>query len=121
MEFFSDHLVSASFTHKDVQDMHTEDAIDDADLAAPSPPPLTRSREQSLQVPLPATPSVPPVTFATVLPQPPPPVSIFGQTFSSMTESALSTAFLNNNVVFERFLFFHLSTVRLLFHLLRPI
>jgi hypothetical protein len=31
-------LVSASFTHKDVQAMHNEDAIDDADLAAQSAP-----------------------------------------------------------------------------------
>ena len=29
-------LVSSSFTHKDVQAMHTEDAIDNADLAAPA-------------------------------------------------------------------------------------
>jgi hypothetical protein len=63
-------LVSASFTHKDVQAMHTEDAIDDADL-----------------------------------PKPLPPVSIFDQPFSSMTESKLATAFLklpssNNNVAF---------------------
>ena len=93
-------LVSASFTQKDVQDMHTEDVIDDADLAAPPAPPLTRSRAQSLQVPLPATPSVPPATFAPVLPQPPPPVSIFDQPFSSMTESELVTTFLNNNVAF---------------------
>ena len=40
-------LVSAAFSHKDVQAMHTEDAIDDADLAAPPVPPLTRSRTQS--------------------------------------------------------------------------
>ena len=53
-------LVSASFTHKDVQVMHNEDTIDDADLAAQSAPPLTRSRTQSLQVPVPATPLVPP-------------------------------------------------------------
>ncbi len=30
-------LVSASFTHKDVHAMHTEDAIDDADLPKPLP------------------------------------------------------------------------------------
>ncbi len=35
-------LVSAAFSHKDVQAMHTEDAIDDVDLAAPPAPPLTR-------------------------------------------------------------------------------
>jgi hypothetical protein len=53
-------LVSASFTHKDVQVMHNEDTIDDTVLAAQSTPPLTRSRTQSLQVPVPATPLVPP-------------------------------------------------------------
>jgi hypothetical protein len=47
-----------------VQAMHTEDAIDDADLAAPPAPPVTRSLTQSFQVPLPATPSVPPATSA---------------------------------------------------------
>jgi hypothetical protein len=52
-------LVSASFTHKDVQAMHSEDAIDEADLAAPPVPPLTRSRAQSWKVPLPVNPSVP--------------------------------------------------------------
>jgi hypothetical protein len=93
-------LVSASFTHKDVQAMHTEDAIDDADLAAPPAPPLTRSRAQQLQVPLPVTPSVPPAASAPVLPKPLPPVSIFDQPFSSMTESELAIAFLNNNVAF---------------------
>jgi hypothetical protein len=36
-------LVSVSFAHKDVQAMHTEDAIDDADLVAPPAPPLTCS------------------------------------------------------------------------------
>ena len=93
-------LVSASFTHKDVQAMHTEDAIDDADLAVPLAPPLTRSRSQSLYVPLPDTPFVPPATFAPVLLQSPTPVSIFDQPFSSMTESELVTTFLNNNVAF---------------------
>ena len=92
-------LVSASFTHKDVQAMHTEDAVDDADLAAPPAPPLTRSRTHSLQAPLPADPSVPPVTSAPATP-PLPPASIFDQPFSSMTESELATAFLNNNVAF---------------------
>ena len=32
-------LVSASFTDKDVQAMHTEDDIDNPDLASPSAPP----------------------------------------------------------------------------------
>jgi hypothetical protein len=80
--------------------MHTEDAIDDADFAAPPTPPVTRSLVQSLQVPLPATPSVPPATSAPVLPKPLPHVSIFDQPFSSMTESELVTTFLNNNVAF---------------------
>jgi hypothetical protein len=76
--------------------MHNEDTIDDADLAAQSAPPLTRSRAQSLQVPVPATPLVPPA----VRHEPLPPVSIFDQPFLSMTESQLVIAFLNNNVVF---------------------
>jgi hypothetical protein len=90
-------LVSVSFTHKDVQAMHTEDAIcntiDDADLAEQSAPPLTRSRAQSLQVPVPAI-------AKPIRPEPLPPVSIFDQPFLSMAESELATAFLNNNVAF---------------------
>ena len=93
-------LVSAAFSHKDVQAMHTEDAVDDADLAAQPAPPLTRSRAQSLPVPLPAAPSVPTAVPITALPKPPPPVSIFDQSFSSMTESQLAAVFLNNNVAF---------------------
>ncbi len=53
------YLVSSAFSHKDVQAMHTEDAIDDVDLPAPLAPPLTHSRTQSLSVPLSAVPSVP--------------------------------------------------------------
>ena len=93
-------LVSAAFSHKDVQAMHTEDAVDDADPAAQPAPPLTRSRAQSLPVPLPAAPSVPTEVPIPALPKPPPPVSIFDQPFSSMTESQLAAAFLNNNVAF---------------------
>ncbi len=51
-------LLSGAFSHKDVQAMHTEDTIDDADLAAPPAPPLTRFRTQSLPVPLLTDPSV---------------------------------------------------------------
>jgi len=82
--------------------MHNEDAIDDDDLAEQSDPPLTRSREQSLQVPVPATPLVLPAISTPSRPEPlPPPVSIFDQPkFSDMTESQLVIAFLNNNVVF---------------------
>jgi hypothetical protein len=93
-------LVSAAFSHKDVQAMHTEDAVDDADLAAQPAPPLTRFRSQSLPVHLPAAPSVPTAVPIPTLPNPPPPVSIFNQPFSSMTESQLAAAFLNNNVAF---------------------
>ena len=80
--------------------MHNEDAIDVSARAAQLAPPLTRSRAQSLQVPLPAAPSVPPAISVPVLHKPLPPVSIFDQPFSSMTESELATAFLNNNVAF---------------------
>ncbi len=80
--------------------MYTEDATDDVDLAAPPVPPLTRSRTQSLPVPLPAAPSVPITDSTPVLPKPPPPVSIFDKPFSSMTESELTVDFLNNNVAF---------------------
>ena len=66
------YLVSSSFTHKDVQPMYTEDVIDDADLAAPVAPPLIGSSLQQLHVFLP----------------------------ESMTESELTTTFLNHNVVF---------------------
>ena len=93
-------LVSASFTHKDVQAMHNEDAIDDADLAEQSAPPLTRSRAQSLQVPVPATPLVQPAISIPIRTEPLPPISIFDQPFSGMTESQLAIAFLNNNVAF---------------------
>jgi hypothetical protein len=93
-------LVSVSFTHKDVQAMHNEDVIDDADLAEQSDPPLTRSRAQSLQVLVPATPSVLPAIAKPIRPEPLPPVSIFDQPFLSMTESELATAFLNNTVDF---------------------
>jgi hypothetical protein len=78
----------------DVQAMHTEATIDDADLATPPAPSLTRSRAQKFQVPLPVTPSVPPAASAPVLPEPLPPVSILDQPFSSMTESELPTVFL---------------------------
>jgi hypothetical protein len=74
-------LVSAAFSHKDVQAMHTEDAVDDTDLAAHPAPPLTRSRAHSLTVPLPAAQSVPTTVPIPDLPKPPPPVSIFDQTF----------------------------------------
>ena len=93
-------LVSAAFSHKDIQTMHTEDVIDDTDLATPPVSPLTRSRTQSLPVPLPAAPSVPIAASTPVLPKPPPPVSIFDKPFSSMTESELTVVFLNNNVAF---------------------
>jgi hypothetical protein len=63
-------LVSASFTPKDVQAMHTEATIDDADLAAPPALSLTRSRTQQFQVPLPVTPSVTPAASTLVLPNP---------------------------------------------------
>ena len=93
-------VVSAAFSHKDIQTMHTEETIDDADLDAPPAPPLTHSRTQSLPVPLPAAPSVPIAVSTPVLPKPPPPVSIFDKPFSSMTEWELAVAFLNNNVAF---------------------
>ena len=51
-------LVPDSFTHKDVQAMHTEDTIDDADLVVPPVPPLTRSRAQQSHVLLPVPVSV---------------------------------------------------------------
>ncbi len=75
-------------------------AIDDADLVAPPAPPLTHSWTEQLHVSLPVPPSATPAACSTVLPKPPPPVSIFDQPFSSMTESELETTFLNHNVAF---------------------
>ena len=80
--------------------MLTQDVIDDTDLATPPVSPLTRSRTQSLPVPLPVAPSVPIAASTPVLPKPPPPVSIFDKPFSSIAESELAVAFLNNNVAF---------------------
>jgi hypothetical protein len=83
--------------------MHTEDTFDDTDLAKPSVSPLCRSRAQQLPVSLTVNISDVPEGSAPValtsLP-PLPQISIFDESFSSMTETELATTFLNHNVVF---------------------